>query len=160
MAPLSIPERELAILKILGQCGVEYLLIGGHAMRFHGSNRQVNDVDLLVDRSQKNAERLFVAMWHFLGHTPTFLPTELGRPNKKVTFRNDGYNFEILTSVEGFDFNEAYPRREVASQGDMAISIASNSDLLLIKQIAAQRAPERRDFESKDIEVLKSSARR
>ena len=154
--PLRIPERELGILRTLGECSVEYLLIGGHAMRFYGSDRDVDDVDILVGRSQTNAERLFVAIWHFIGHTPAFLPMELERPGKKVTFRNDGYTFDILTSVEGLDFSEAYARRKLASQGDLSLPVASKDDLLLIKQIAAHRAPERRDLELKDIAVLRS----
>jgi hypothetical protein len=74
---LCVPEPELGILRALGGCAVEYLLIGGHAMHFYGSNRDVNDVDILVGRSQRNAERLFVAIWHFIGHTPAFLPADL-----------------------------------------------------------------------------------
>ncbi len=154
MTLICVPEPELSILKCLGECRVEYLLIGGHAMRFQGSSRNVHDVDVLVGRSKTNAERLFVAIWHFIGHTPDFLPTDLQLPNKKVTFRNDGYDFEILTSVDGLDFSEAYARREVAQQGDVSISVASRRDLLFIKKVAAQRAPERRDIELEDIELL------
>jgi hypothetical protein len=149
-----IPDAELSILKVLNDCQIEYLLIGGHAMRFYGSARNVHDVDILVGRSKKNAERLFVAIWHFIGHTPAFLPTDLERPNKKVTFRNDGYDFEILTSVDGLDFDEAHARREMASQGDVSIPVASRRDLLFIKQVAVREAPERCDFELGDIEEL------
>jgi hypothetical protein len=38
----------------------------------------------------------------------------------------------------------------------VTIPVASKGDLLLIKQIAAERAPERRDFELKDIALLES----
>jgi len=44
----------------------------------------------------------------------------------------------------------------LASQADVSIPVASKDDLLFIKEVAAQRAPDRRGFELTDIAFLKS----
>src|SRR5712691_10779298 len=55
---LGIPRDELAVMKTLSWNQVEYLLIGGYAMRFYGSLRPAADVDLLIHNSPENAHRL------------------------------------------------------------------------------------------------------
>lgn len=46
------------LLKLLQQNGVDYILVGGQAVRLHGFNRATEDVDLVVPFDEKNGERL------------------------------------------------------------------------------------------------------
>jgi hypothetical protein len=58
------PELEdlLALCKALNAEGVRYVLIGGFAMILHGFVRGTKDIDLLVDASPDNIQRLKRAM--------------------------------------------------------------------------------------------------
>ena len=47
-----------SLLKLLQINGVDYILVGGQAVRLHGFNRATEDIDLVVPFDEKNGERL------------------------------------------------------------------------------------------------------
>jgi len=57
-------EKVVALLHELGQQGVEYVLVGGLALGFHGLVRATEDVDLFVRPSPENIDRLKTALWN------------------------------------------------------------------------------------------------
>lgn len=152
---LGIPDDELRALDALNSKGVEYLLIGGFAMRFYGADREVRDVDLLTRNSPVDADRLFRAIEDLVGHSLQFSAQDLEKPRMKVTFRNDGYDLEILTSVDGLEFDVAYRNRKTAVERGVVVSVASKEHLLFIKKLAA-KDEKRRVKELGDISFLES----
>ncbi len=54
--------RPSAILDILTDHGVEFVVIGGYAARLHGASRPTFDVDVTPERSHDNLERLATAL--------------------------------------------------------------------------------------------------
>jgi hypothetical protein len=140
----------------LNQNAVEYLLIGGYAMRFYGRRRPAKDVDVLTNNSIENAGKLFEAIQAVLGYTPTLRMDELTQPCKKLSLVNWGPDLDILTSVDGLDFGTAYGKRELAVQNGVTIPIVSKQDLLFIKRTAAARDERRRKKEQADIQFLES----
>ena len=55
----TLSENQRSLIGSLAAADVNYVVIGGYAMRFHGRNRPAKDLDLLVDFDADNAERLF-----------------------------------------------------------------------------------------------------
>jgi len=51
-------DEMLRVLKAFEEHGLEYVLIGATAMGFHGVIRATEDVDLLLEASEANVERL------------------------------------------------------------------------------------------------------
>lgn len=153
---LRIPRNELAAIKTLNQNQVEYLLIGGYAMRFYGALPCPKDVDLLTNNSPENAGRLFDIIRDLLGYTPRFTVSELADPRKKLDLTPHGYLLDILTSVDGLDFETAFRKGEVAFQRGIAVPVAAKEHLLFIKRTAAARDESRREKELRDIEFLES----
>ena len=135
---LAIPDNELRALDVLNREAVKYLLIGSLAMRFYGASREVRDVDLLTETSPINAERLLRAIEELVGHPLVFSAEDLARSRKKVNLRNDGYDLDILTSVDGLEFDAAYQNRETAVEGSVVVPVVSKDDLLFIKRRAAK----------------------
>lgn len=126
-------------------------------MRFYGAQRPVTiDVDLIVGRSPENVLRLFRTIEKLLGHAPDFTQVQLEKPRQQVRFGGDGYWLDILTSVDGLDFEVAYQRRQHALEKRLVIPIASRSDLASIKKAAAAGDERRRIKEQKDIEFLEA----
>ena len=152
---LGIPQKQLEAIQAFNKNQVEYLLIGGYAMRFYGASRSAMDVDLFTSNSTNNASRLFSAIESLIGHAPGFVLQELDQPRKKVNFHTDGYELEILTSIDGIDFDAAYQKRRLTIEKDVVIPVVSKADLLFIKRLAAQDE-KRREKELPDIVFLQS----
>jgi len=55
---MSVADPLLRLLARLGEEGVEYVLVGGQAVRLNGFLRATEDIDLLVRASRENGERI------------------------------------------------------------------------------------------------------
>jgi hypothetical protein len=90
-----------AMLRTLGQAGVEFILVGGVAATAHGSVRYTKDVDIVYRRSPDNIARLVMAL------TP-LKPYLRGAP-PGLPFRWDaetiahGLNFTLTTTLGDLD---------------------------------------------------------
>src|SRR5262245_46272547 len=105
---LDIPPQEMTFFEAFNQHGVRYLLIGGTAVRFHGHLRMADDVDVVVDNSKENAQRVYDALTGIIGRL-MFTASDLSRPGQKLSPRY--YCLDILTSLNGIEFGEAYSQR-------------------------------------------------
>jgi hypothetical protein len=153
---LGIPEAELVAMEVLSRNAVDYLLIGGYAMRFYGSRRYAEDVDILANNSTENVRKLFETIRTVLGYTPNFTADELMLPRKRISLAPHGPALDILTSVDGLDFETAHSKRESVIENGIPISVVSKEDLLFIKRSAAARDEKRRREEQADIAFLES----
>jgi hypothetical protein len=103
-------------VELLGSRRVEYLVVGAHAVAFHGHPRFTGDIDFLVRATPDNAARLIEVIDAFgfggLGlSSKDFLTTgnviQLGQPPNRI---------DILTSISGVDFDQAWAGR---AHGDL-----------------------------------------
>ena len=65
MATIRLPTEFKEFLKLLNSREVEYLLIGGYAVGYHGYPRATADMDLWVAIHQENAEKLVAVLKEF-----------------------------------------------------------------------------------------------
>ena len=62
---LELPDDFKEFLALLNEHGVEYLLIGGYAVGYHGYPRATNDLDIWIAVHPQNAERLVATLQAF-----------------------------------------------------------------------------------------------
>lgn len=91
---------------------VEFLLVGGYALAFHGAPRFTEDIDFLLRISPENAERVESVLEKFgfgktgIGRQDFLQPAQviqLGRPPNRI---------DLLTSISGVGWEEAWAARE------------------------------------------------
>lgn len=91
-----------ALIRLLSQHGVEFIVIGGVAAAAHGSARATFDLDVVYRRSPENIERVASCLSQ---HTPSLRGAPAGLP-----FRFDadtiskGLNFTLDTDLGPLDF--------------------------------------------------------
>jgi predicted nucleotidyltransferase len=105
-------DRNFAdFLKLLNSHGVEYLVIGGYAVGYHGFVRATGDLDVFVGISDRNAERL-VAVFREFGFDAPELKKELFLEKEKIVrIGLPPLRIEILTGISCVSFTEAYEKR-------------------------------------------------
>ena len=145
---LDIQAQEMPFIEAFNQHGVRYLVIGETAVRFHGHLRFANDLDVVVDNSKYNARRVYDARTGIIGRQP-FTVDDLCRPGQKLT--PDYYCFNILTSLDGIGFDEAYREKVTVAVSGIPIHIISKPHLISSKKVAARG----KDFE--DVQALESN---
>jgi len=93
----------------LNSHNVEYLIVGGFAVSYHGYPRSTNDIDIWVGITEVNAEKLVNAIEEFGFGDPSLTKELFLQPSKVVRMGLPPMRIEVLTSISGIDFDKCYP---------------------------------------------------
>jgi hypothetical protein len=111
MATTRLPIDFKEFLQLLNTHGVEYLLVGGYAVGYHGYPRATVDLDIWVARNPHNAEKLVSVLKEF-GFDVKELSEDLFlEENKIIRMGAPPIRIEVITSASGVDFEECYRKR-------------------------------------------------
>ena len=142
-----------ALLRLLNDSDVRYLIVGATAFAAHGWVRATADLDLFISDEEANVERLRDALTSF-GYDVSDASLEDFR-RYKILLRQYDLPLDLHPFVEGApDFDACWKRRVVADIGGVEAPFASLDDLIAMKR-AAGRAKDREDL--KHLERLKQS---
>ena len=64
-------------LRSLNEAGVRYLIVGGYAVRVYTEPRYTKDLDLWIEPTQPNAQKLYLALAQFGAPTKDLYPRRL-----------------------------------------------------------------------------------
>jgi hypothetical protein len=125
-------------ITLLNKFEVEYLVIGGYAVAVHGYVRATGDIDIWINPTQINADKMLAVMLAFGFNAydfqmEDFLVDEEGRTGF-VSFGDIPFKIEILTTTLGVTFTEAYQNRKVISIEDTAINFIGLAELIKNKK--------------------------
>ena len=126
---------------------VRYVVIGGIAAVLHGVPRATFDLDILIEATAPNAERLLQALRQ-AGFGTADLVDAQGILANEITVFNDRVRIDVLTSTPGLTFQEAWSRRETMDYQGQKFYVASRQDLMASKRAAGRP----RDLE--DVRIL------
>jgi hypothetical protein len=90
--------------------GVRFLVVGAHALAAQGVPRVTGDLDVWVEPSVENARRVWDALAKFGAplHTLSLLQTDFAKVDQVVQLGLPPYRIDILTSISGVSFSEAW----------------------------------------------------
>ena len=137
MIPVQPDLREF--LRLLSDHHVEYLLIGGFAVSYHGYPRTTDDMDIWIAMSKENAQRVIAVLNEFGFGDAGVNPEQFLLPDQITRMGRRPLLIEILTTISGLDFATAYANRVVDVIDDVPISLISLKDLKANKRDPAGR---------------------
>lgn len=134
--------------------GVEYLVIGGWAVSTHAKPRYTKDLDLWIGTSPGNLAKAVQALTAF-GAPSGLIEQAAGMSVEEFLFiGTPPARIDILRSIPGVVFEDAWPRRCRATWGSNTVNVIDLDDL-----IAAKRAAGRPQDES-DVKLLEAAKAR
>lgn len=122
-------------IKLLIKFNVEYLIVGGYAVSIYSRPKNTQDIDIWINPSRGNAEKLLKVIDEFgFGSTGITL-NDLTTENQIVQFGIPPIRIDIMTSIDGVDFNKAYADKVLFQFDDIGkVSYISFEDLLTNKR--------------------------
>jgi hypothetical protein len=123
----------------LDRCGVEYVIVGGHAVAFHGHPRFTGDIDFFIRMTPSNAERLLAVLREFGFGTLDITARDLVEPKRVVRLGYPPNQIDILTSISGVDFDAAWRTRVESVMDNQPVSIIGWTELLRNKRAAGRQ---------------------
>ena len=135
---IELPKDFKEFLKLLNEKNVKYLLIGGYAVGYYGYPRATNDIDIWVEVSSDNADKIVEVVRKF-GFTQHELNKELFlKTDQIIRMGLPPLRIEISTGISGVDFAESYSEKEIADFGDLQVDTISLKHLKINKKAAAR----------------------
>lgn len=105
----------IEFVECLNKASVEYLLIGAHALAFHGIPRFTGDLDILVRVSPENLTRTLGAIREFGMLLETADPGAWLQPGEVFQMGVEPNRIDVLSRISGVGFEEAW-RDSVAAK--------------------------------------------
>ena len=140
------------MLSELSAAGVEYLVVGAHALAAHGVPRATGDIDIWVRSTPENADRVLAALTRFGAPLFDLTREDLTRAGTVFQIGQPPSRIDILSSISGVTFEAAWPRRIFVEIEGLAIPVLARTDFIANKQASG------RPKDLSDLALLKDSA--
>lgn len=129
----------------LNAAEARYLVVGGYALAAHGLPRATGDLDVWVWTSPENASRVLDALDAFGFGAAGITATDVSSPGRVVQLGFPPLRIDVLTSIDGVDFDDAWDRRIVVGVGSGVEAMVIGRDDLVANKAASDRPQDRVD---------------
>jgi hypothetical protein len=114
--------------------GVEFLIVGAHALAAHGHVRATKDLDVWVRPSVENAPRVMDALRAFGAPLTGVAVDDFASPGITFQIGVEPVRIDIITEIDGVTFDAAWPRRELKTLDGLSLGVLSRQDLIANKK--------------------------
>jgi hypothetical protein len=121
------------MLSALSEAGADFLVVGAHALAAHGHPRATGDLDIWVRPTHENADRVWQAIERFGAPRRNLRREDFCTPDVVFQIGVEPNRIDILTSITGVEFEEAWQHRKLTPIGGMTVSILGREQLLTNK---------------------------
>ncbi len=125
---------------------VEFLVVGAHALAAHGHVRATGDLDVWVRPVAANAKRVIEALRAFRAPLQDLSEADLTRAGTIFQIGVAPIRIDVMTSIDGVAFDEAWDERLAAKFADLSVPVLSAKHLVRNKR-AVGRAQDLADVD-------------
>jgi len=142
-------------IALLNSNGVKFLIVGCHAVAFHGHPRFTGDLDIWVAIDPANARRIQKVLIEF-GFGRLFDAKDFEIPGYAIQLGRPPYRIDILTSIDKGDFKRAYAGKKAITIAGLKLPFIGLKELIVNKR-AAGRPQDSADVDKLETGLLKTS---
>jgi hypothetical protein len=135
------------LLELFNKHKVEYLIVGGYALAFHGAPRVTGDIDLFVRPTAENAERILAALNDFGFSSLNLCKDDFTTLGMVVQLGVPPVRIDIITSVSGVSWEKADAGKVSGYYADTPVSFIGRDDFIANKK-ATGRTKDAADIEA------------
>ncbi len=132
------------IIELFNKYQVKFLIVGAYAMSKVGYSRSTYDIDLWIEKTKQNTIKIYSALEEF-GVPFKINPDDFLAPNSVLQIGIEPNRIDILTDIDGLEFNDAWKNRQVAKFDELSAFILEINDLIKNKK-ASNRPKDKLDL--------------
>jgi len=122
------------MLQVLLEKNVKFLLVGAYAMGVHGYPRATGDIDIWVEQSAENSLKVYRSMEAFGAPLHDIDESTFATPSVVFQIGVAPRRIDIISTLSGIKFNDAFQQRQIIELERMNIPILSLGDLIRNKR--------------------------
>lgn len=118
--------------------GVEFIIVGAHALAAHGLVRATKDLDVWVRPDTDNAKRVIAALESFGAPLHDLTVEDLSTPGLIFQIGVEPIRIDVITAIDGVEFSNAWAERVLAKFADQDAAVLSRNHLLINKRASGR----------------------
>lgn len=127
------------LLGLFNANNVDYLIVGGYALAYHGVPRYTGDIDILVRPEGSNAQRILQALTEFGFGALELTAEDFQNPDKVVQLGVPPVRVDIITSITGVSVEDAFDGSDTGSYGDIPVKYIGRRQFILNKRATGRK---------------------
>jgi hypothetical protein len=143
---VKLPPDWSEFIGLLFAHRVRFLIVGAHALAANGRPRATQDLDVWVEPTSENARRVCEALTESGFVELGSAQAEFAEPNRMATLGRPPLRIDVMTSIDGVVFAEAWAERLDAPFGEHSVGFLGRRQLVANK-LATGRTKDRLDVE-------------
>ncbi|MBI3945019.1 MAG: hypothetical protein HY321_03810 [Armatimonadetes bacterium] len=127
------------LLTLLSANGVEYAIVGGYALAFHGAPRYTGDLDIYVRPTEENARRVMAALREFGFGSVGLSESDFSEPDQVVQLGFPPVRVDLITSLSGVSWEEVSAHKVAGQYGEIPVPYIGREEFLANKRACGRR---------------------
>lgn len=125
-----LPKPFKEFIELLEENGVNYLVVGGYAVSFHGHPRYTGDLDIFIAISEKDAQQTVKTFRDFGFSDLEITPSDFLETDMIIEVGREPLKIQVMTGISGVTFSECFNDRTIAQIDGTPIPFISYEKLL------------------------------
>jgi hypothetical protein len=134
-------------VELLNQHKIEYLIVGGYALGIHGYPRYTGDLDVWINPTQSNGQKMVMVFNEFGLSSMGLREEDFSESGNVIQVGYPPFRIDILTKPDGVTFEDCFKNRLLVEYEGVPIAIIGFDDFKKNKEASGR---------TKDIEDLKN----
>ncbi len=143
---MKVEKDFVEFIKLLNEHEVKYLIIGAYALALYAAPRNTGDIDIFIERSDENAQKILHALKDFGFCELDVMVDDLIKDDIIIQLGVAPVRIDLLTSISGVDFYDAFSTKALRSFGKTKANFISKEFLIKNKR-ASGRTKDLADLE-------------
>ena len=135
---ISLEGDFLDFVNLCNKHNLRYLVIGGYAVSIHGYPRSTKDMDICIELSEANAEKMVLVINDFGFGLLNLTKYDFLVPHYFTQLGYEPIRIDIMNDIDGVDFVEAWENKKIVRMGDIDFNFIGYNELLKVKAKAGR----------------------
>ncbi len=127
------------LLALFNSHGVEYIIVGGYALAFHGAPRFTADLDIFVKPDLENSQKILTALAAFGFGSLGLSQEDFVKPERVIQLGVPPVRLDLLTSLTGVTWKEASQGKVPGRYGDVTVYFIGRQQLITNKRTLGRK---------------------
>ena len=136
---MEVQEDFRDLLELLNKYKVDYIIVGGYALGFHGAPRFTGDLDIFVRPDHVNARNIIEALHEFGFESVGLSAGDFEKEGKVVQLGFPPVRVDIITSITGVSWEQARSNRVRGPFGDLMVYYIGHDDFVTNKRALGRK---------------------
>jgi len=138
MTKINLESDFLDFVRLCNHFEVKYLVVGGYAVGIHGYPRSTKDLDISIQLSDANADKMIQVINEFGFASLKLSKDDFMKPDFIIQLGHEPVRIDIINDLNGISFDEAWINKKIVDVSGEPVNFIGYNELLTVKAKAGR----------------------